>query len=502
MPFITIFYFTLQKKELTTSLKDTAISGAKWNGAFHIGKYLITFFLSIILARLLTPDEFGLLGMLTIITVIAQVFIDSGLSVAIIRLKEVKEVDYSTVFFFNIIISTTFYAMIFFIAPFVSNFYNEPQLTDLTRIISLVFLINALGLVQNAILVRNLNFKKQSLCNITGVFISAIIAAIMAIKGFGVYSIVGQAITQASITNILLWVTSKWRPQLIFSCVSFKKLWSFGSKVLGVNIVTQIVDNIDNLIIGKVFSATQLGFYMRAKSSKQMPEQIFTNILNTTVFPVLTKVSDDDSEFRRLHLQFFKLSCFLFLPIVLGFAAVAESFTVVLFTEKWLISVPILQIIVLGSFPYFLGALFMQTIMAKGKGQLYFKLNTAKKVLTLISIPFAIFFGVYPFIISLTIISFINLFLDFWHTGKMLNIPFSFYIKLILPSFVLSVIMATIVFLIKFLPIDYPIITFGLQLIIGVLTYAIFATLQKNEEYYYILSIIKEQINRIRHTFQ
>ncbi|PLX09115.1 MAG: hypothetical protein C0596_04765 [Marinilabiliales bacterium] len=265
---------------MAESLKNSAISGAKWNAILNIGRYFISFFLSIILARLLEPEEFGLIGMLTIFTAIAQVFINSCLSTAIIRDKNASPEDYSTVFYFNIVVSIFFYLLLFFTAPIIAGFYNEPQLVLLTRLVSLVFLINAFGLIQNAILIKAINFKKQAICNLTGLTVSVIVSAILAFMGYGVYSIAWQAVSQAIVTNVLFWVTSDWRPTGGFKKTSFLRLWSFGSKILATTIIARIVENIDNILIGKIFSAGQLGYYVRAKSSKQLPEQIFAGVLS------------------------------------------------------------------------------------------------------------------------------------------------------------------------------------------------------------------------------
>lgn len=480
---------------MSESLKSKAISGAKWNWLYNIGSYFISFFLSIILARLLEPCEFGILGMLNIFTAVAMVFINSGLSTAIIRTKDASPEDYSTVFYFNIFVSTGFYVILFFAAPLIANFFKEPILVPLTRLITLVFLINSFGIIQNAILIKSINFKKQTICNLSGLGVSAIISTIMAFQGFGVYSIVGQAVSQALVTNILFWITSKWRPVGGFKISSFKKLWSFGSKVLATSIVAQIVENIDNILIGKVFSAGQLGFYVRAKSSKQLPEQIFTGVLSSTSFAVLAKVSDDDKELRRLHLHFFKLGTYGFLPIIFGFIAVAKAFTIVLYSEKWLPSVPIFQVIALSSIAIFLGSLFSQTIMAKGDGKLYFRLTTGKKVLGLLSIPFGLFWGLTPFIWSFVIINLIGLLLDFYYTGRQVNVKMFEYLIYMIKPLILSVLMGLGVYFITYLPITSNFLMLLLQVFSGIVLYIVFSIILKIKEYYYFKDVFVEQIS-------
>jgi O-antigen/teichoic acid export membrane protein len=481
----------------TESIKSSAISAVKWSTISQIGSYGITFVLSIILARLLNPSEFGLTGMLSIFTGIAVVFINSGLSTAIIRNKDASPDDYSTVFYFNILVSTAFYLLFFFTAPLIAAFYKEPILIPLMRLITLVFLINSFGIVQNAILIKSISFKKQTICYLIGLVASVVVSVIMAFNDYGVYSIVGQAISQAFVTNLSLWISSKWRPSGRFSKSSLKKLWQFGSRILATNIVAQIVDNIDNLLIGKVFSAGQLGFYVRAKSTKQLPELIFTGILSSTSFAILAKVNDNDHEFKRLHIHFFKLGAYFFIPVILGFIAVAKSFIVVLYSDKWLPSVPLFQIISLSSFAYFFGALFSQTIIAKGVGKLYFRLMTGKKILGLLSMPFGLFWGLIPFLWSFVFISFLSLLLDFYFTSRLIKIKMSAYFLYLLKPLTISILMGLVVYSLTFIPIKSNLLMLITQCITGVVLYILFSMIFKIKEYYYFKKIVIEQLNAL-----
>jgi len=483
---------------LTESLKQKAIAGTKWKTSLNIGRYLMSFALSIILARLLEVREFGLIGMVAILSVIAQIFIDSGLSQAVIRQKEIGEKDYDTVFYFNIAISGLFYILFFFTAPLVAQFYNEPILIPVTRWITLVFLINSFGTIQNSILVREIKFKQQALCNFAGLGVSVIIAAIMALKGFGVYSIVAQALSQALITNSLFWITSDWRPKHRFSTESFKKLWAFASNILATNIVVRIIENIDKVLIAKVFSATQLGYYVKARSSTDANQIIFTETLNATSFAVMVKGNRSKEELKRYHMLFFTVGTYVFVPIVFGFMAIAEAFIVVLYSAKWLPSVPIAQIIALIGISYFLDALFLQTVMVEGKGRLYFWLKSGKKLLTLLSIPVGVFMGFYPFIWSLVVINFVGLILNFIFVGKMLNIPWYMYLKFLFKPFLLGGIMGGLVYLISLLPMAHYSITLVLQLFAGFVIYITLSKIFKIKEYFYVKDIVIEQTTKIK----
>ncbi len=487
---------------MSESLKNGAISGAKWNTFFSFSQYFFTFILSIILASLLEPAEFGLVGMLSIFIAIAQVFIDSGLSTAIIRNKNTTTEDYSTVFWFNISVSTLFYLLLFFSAPLIAKFYKEPQLIILTRLTCLVFVINSFGIVQNAIFVKNFKFKIQSFCNLSGLIVSIFVGIVMAYKGYGVYSIVGQILSQAILKNLMLWLLSEWKPEFAFYKNSFKKLWKFGSNILLVQLITSVIDNFDNMLIAKVFSTSKLGYFMRAKSTKQIPEQIFSGVINVITFTVLSKINDQLEEFRRLHLKFFNLTVYGVVPIAFGIVATAHPLIVILYTEKWLISVPYLQIIGFAIIPYLLSFVFSQTIMAYGDSKLYLKLNTIKKILGLFSIPFGIFFNIKAFLIVTVLISNLGLILDIYFTSRLLNHKLNLYIKkMLLPIFIGSIMLITSLISFK-IPVQSLFLKLVFQIITGILVYISLSIVFKIQEFYIYLNIAKEQYNNFINRFK
>ena len=486
---------------MSESLKSKAISGAKWNWLYNIGSYFISFFLSIILARLLEPCEFGILGMLNIFTAVAMVFINSGFTSALIRENKSSDADFSTIFYYNIVVSHIFYLVLFFTAPLIADFYNEPKLIILTRLVSLVFLINSFGIVQNAILVRELNFKKQTVFSLIGLFVSVIISIIMAFNGYGVFSIVAQVLSQAIVTNLLLWFYADWKPKGGFNKVSFKRLWKFASQILATNIIIRVIDNIDSILIGKIFSATNLGYYVRAKSTKQIPEQILVGTLNTTAFAILSKINQDEEKFRTMHLKLFNLCVYGFFPVAFGLIGISKSFTILIYSAKWIPAVPILQTIALTSIPLFLEALFMQTIMAKGEGKVYFKLNAFKKLIGLLTIPFGLFWGLYPFLFAYLFISFVGLLLNIYFTSKLIQISKKKYIITMLLPLLMSLIMLTLVLFTSKLNIQSHLILLIIQLIIGFLTYTILSILFKVKEFWTFKLLLFEQMKNLRTRF-
>jgi teichuronic acid exporter len=274
---------------MENNVRHQVISGVKWNAVGQFGSQGILFFVSIILARILLPEEFGLIGMLFIFTGISTVFIGSGLGAALIKKKNCTNADFSTVFFYNIAVSLVFFVAMFFSAPYIATFYNEPELTNIARITSFLFVINAFGMIQITILQKELQFKTLNMIQIVAVIISAAVSIFMAYNDFGVYSLVWQQIIFALVANLLYWLGSAWKPALVFSKASFRELFGFGSRLLLSALLDQIYVTIDSMLIGKIFNAEQLGYYTRAKSTRDMPVSNSTGILTKIVFPIFAK---------------------------------------------------------------------------------------------------------------------------------------------------------------------------------------------------------------------
>jgi len=478
---------------MSERLRDAVFSGVKWNAMGKFGHYGAQFFVSIVLARLLMPEEFGLIGMLAIFTAIAQAFIVSGMSSALIQKKDADSTDYSTVFYYNIGIAILFYFILFFSAKSIAAFYEEPQLIKLTKYIALVFIINGFGTVQSTILRKELNFKKLNIISVISVVIAGSIAIVMAFNNYGVYAIVGQSLSYAFITNLLYWLTSKWKPKLVFSKRSFKTLFGFGSKLLLSALLNQIYKNLSTLIIGKAFSAAQLGYFTRAKATRDIPIQNTTGILNNLIFPIFAK-SKSDEDLVRHHLKFIGLIAYVVFPLMIGLAIVAEPLTVLLFSDKWLPSVPILQLLCIAGPTFPLSVILTSTILAKGKSGLFLKLDIYKKVFGLTAMLVGLYFGFYPFLIGLLVASLGSLFLNAVFTGKLLHVAIFNYLKHMLPSLLLSFFMGVLLLVIQyFLPKNYVIQLFSLS-ILGVIIYIGFSHIFKLNDYFYLKNLAKEKL--------
>ena len=477
------------------NLRNQALSGAKWLTIHYVFRFVVTFIMSIFLARTLELREFGLMGMISVFIGLSDVFINSGFSNAIIRTKNTSDRDHSSVFYMNIGISLCLYCLLFISAPFVSNFYGEHELINIIRVVCVVIVINSTGLVHNALIVKRMDFRSQTIAALLGLIISSVIALSMAFRGYGVYSIVGQAVSQATVKTLGLWLFSKWKPQGVFSRSSLKKLWPFSSRVLASNVITSFSDQFDNITVGKLFNAYNLGIYGRGRSTSQIPQGIFSGVIGAASFSVFSQINDDLVELKRVHIRFFKLSVFVVFPLIFGLIASAEAFIVGLYTEKWSEAVPMVQLVSITAITEILGNFFSQTVMALGNAGLYLKLNTYKKLTGLLAIPFGIYFGIYPFVIALVSIRMIGLLIDFFFVQRLLHFNKGTYVRLMFKPLLNSLIMGVVVFGIGEILNLNALLILCIQAISGILLYAILAKAIDRETFQYMTRIIKEKIN-------
>jgi teichuronic acid exporter len=480
-----------------TELKSKSIATAKWTFIFQFGQYILTFFLSIVLARMIDPDEFGLTGLLSIFNLIATTLLTSGLGNALVFNKSSNEDDYTTVFYFNIVVAIFLYLIMYFSAPFIAEFYNDDRLILLTRLICIPFVINAFGFIQSTILVIKLDFKTQSLVKISSLAISVVVAIILALNGWGVYSIVAQVIIQAIVSAVIFWWRSDWRPKGKFSKESFSRLWAFGSKILWSNLFTQLTQNIDNALIGKIFSPHILGLFIRAKSTKAIPESIFMQTFQSSVFPILTKVNDDPIEYKNKHLQFYRIGVFFIVPLMTVFYFISADFVSILYGKKWMDSVPYLHILIFSTIPIFLEALFSQTLLGLGDSKLYMKLNMLKRLLNFVNIPIAIIWGLTPYLFSITILSYLGLIISIYLTSKKIESEMSHYFKQFLFAAFFTSIMVLPFVILYFTPFNDSLILKFISFGLAIFLYVLLLKRYNYEVYNYFILILKSFLNKI-----
>lgn len=476
------------------SLKQKTISGLLWSFIDSIAGQGITFIAGIILARLLSPKEFGLIGMLTIFIAISQSFIDSGFRQALIRKQNCTEADYSTVFYFNIIVSILFYILLFYCASSISIFFNEPILKDLIKVLGLGLIINAFTIIQSTILMKRIDFKLQAKISVIAAIISGIISIYMAFTGWGVWSLVALTLIKNTLNSILLWLWSKWKPIWYFSSKSFIELFSFGSKLLVSGLIDTIFRNVYYLVIGKYFTAVELGFYTQADQFQSLPSTNLQGIIARVSYPVLSTIQDDKLLLKEAYRKIIKSTMLVTFVLMIGMAAIARPLIITLIGNKWEPSVIYLQMLCFVGMFYPLHSLNLNMLQVQGRSDLFLRLEIIKKILAIPIIIAGVLWGIKAMILGMMVITLIAYYLNSYWSGKFIGYPFIEQIKDVLPSFLLASFMSAIVFAEGLLiPISLlPLLI--LQLITGTaLTFGMCEVFHF-KDYLYIKEIVKEKI--------
>lgn len=473
---------------MTTQKK--VLSNLIWRFAERCGAQGVSFIVSIILARLLAPSVYGTIALVTVFTTILQVFVDSGMGNALIQKKDADKLDFSTVFFFNIFVCCILYIGMFFAAPYIANFYNDNSLIGIVRILSLTIIISGVKNVQQAYVSRNMLFKRFFFSTIGGTIVAAVIGIAMAYLGFGVWALVAQQIINATIDTIILWITVKWRPEFVFSFKRLKGLFSFGWKLLVSTLIETVYSNIRQLVIGKMYSSSDLSFYNRGK---QIPNFIVNNIntsIDSVLLPAMSDEQDDVKKIRNMTRRSIKISTYVMAPLMMGMAFIASNIVKLLLTDKWLPCVPFLRIFCITYMFYPIHTANLNAIKAMGRSDLYLKLEVIKKIIGIIALLSTMWFGVMPMAYSLLITSVIGQIVNAWPNHKLLNYSYVEQLKDILPSILLAIFMGICVFFIQFIKMNLIVITI-LQIIIGSIIYIVGSKILKLDSFEYILETIK-----------
>ena len=420
------------------SLKKKAIRGVSWSFVDNIASQGITFLVGIILARLLSPAEFGILGMITIFIAISNSIIDSGFSNALIRKNDAKRIDYNTVFIFNLVLSLVLYGVLYVASPAISRFFHEPQLVAITRVMGLLLLINALGIIQRTLLVKRVDFKTQTKVSVIASLGSAVVGVGMAWAGFGVWSLVGQQLSRQFLNTLFLWVFNRWRPLLEFSIQSFKELFSFGSKLLASGLIDTLFKNIYYIIIGRFYSAAQLGQYTRAEQFNMIFSSNLTSVIQRVSYPVLSSIQNEAERLREAYRRVIKSTMLVAFACMLGLAACAKPVILILIGEKWLAAAEYLQIICFSGMLYPLHAINLNILQVKGRSDLFLKLEIIKKGLAVLPITLGIIYGIKVMLLAKVFNSFLAYYLNARYSKSMVNYSVKEQIADILPTFLVS----------------------------------------------------------------
>jgi len=476
------------------SLKQKTVSGLIWSFVDTMAGQGITFVVGIILARLLSPREFGLIGMITVFIAVSESFINSGFSSALIRKKDCTDTDFSTVFFFNLTVGILFFLLLFFSAPAISSFFNEPELTAILQVLGIVLIIDSLTLIQRTILTKRIDFKLQAKISMIASIGSGVVSITMAFYGLGVWALVAQRIVKQGLNSLFLWMWNRWKPLLVFSKKSFKELFGFGSKLLLSGLIDTIYRNVYYLIIGKFFSAQELGFYTKANEFKNLPSQNLNGIIGRVTYPVLSTLQDDIPRLRNNYQKLIRSVMFITFILMLGMAAVAEPMIHTLIGAKWEPAIIYLQMLCFVGMMYPLHALNLNMLQVQGRSDLFLKLEVIKKIIAIPTIVIGVFFGIKMMIVGMMVNTLIAYYLNSYWSGKKIGYSFTQQVKDILPSFFLALTMGVAVYLLgKVLPFSYP-VKLIIQIVFGGLFVLVICEVTKFRDYIFAKELVLEKI--------
>lgn len=468
-----------------------------WSAVGKFSQFGISFITGTILARLLMPSDYGLVGMLAIFLVISNLFIASGFSSALIQKANRTETDYSTIFYFNVAVALLFYVVLFFCAPLIAQFYKIDQLVALTRVMTLIIVINSLSLVQQTRLTIQLAFKTQAIIAIVSSVLSGLLGIFAAYYGLGVWALVVQSISMAAIALVAYYYVSFWTPMLVFSIDSFKKLFGFSSKLLIAGIVANIFTNIYLVLIGKLFSAKDLGFYTRAKQYPELLSNTITGALQGVTFPIMSSLQDDKERLISVYDRLMGMTVFFVIPLLTLFALVTEPFIRLLLTEKWMPVVPLMQWLCFARMITPISALNMNILNVIGRSDLYMKVDLSKLSFTVIILVVTVPFGLKHVVIGHFVASFIAFFFNAYYPGKFFGYGAIRQIKEMKWVVLSTLLMAAMVYgLLQVLPGDFLKLAIGTPFGIGV--YAMFAYLFKIKEINDVTQIFVSLTNKYR----
>ena len=473
-----------------TNVKKSVISSLFWRFSERTAAQGVGFIISVVLARLLTPEDYGLIGLITVFISIASVFVSSGFGNALIQKKDATQTDFSSVFYFSIVMGLIMYAILFVCSPLIAKFYNEPLLIPVVRVLSISLVIAGINSVQQAYVSKTMQFKRFFFSTIIGTIISAVIGIFMAYKGYGVWALVAQTLINQVIDTCILWFTVKWRPTLEFSLKEMKKMFSYGWKLLFSNIIDTIYNNLYSLVIGKFYSAKDLGYYNRGRN---IPNLVITNIngsIQSVMFPAFSNCQGDKVRLKAMVRRSIMTSTYIIFPAMIGLAAVSKPLTVLLLTEKWLPSVPFMQFscFILAFWP--IHTTNLQAINAVGRSDIFLKLEIIKKIIGFSIMVISIPFGLYVMMIGNCFSAVLSSIINASPNKKLLNYSYKEQILDMLPAIFLSIVMGMCVLIWTFFKLSNLLILVC-QVLTGIIVYFLGSKILKLESYDYIVNMIR-----------
>lgn len=470
--------------------KRTVSSNFLWRLLERFGAQGVTFIVSIVLARILDPSVYGSVALVTVITSILQVFVDSGMGSALVQKKNADHLDFSTVFFFNMAVCISLYVLLFLFAPFIAYFYDMNNLTPVIRALGCIVIISGFKNIQQAYVSRTLQFKKFFFATLGGTIGAAFVGIYMAIKGYGVWALVAQYLFNGTVDTIILWITVKWRPKIEFSFERLKGLFSFGSKLLASSLLNTLWLQLRALIIGKKYTPEDLAFYNKGNYFPNIATTAITSSIDSVLLPVMSKQQSNINEVKQITRRAIKVGSFILWPIMMGLAACSEPMIKLLLTNKWLPAVPFLQVFCISYAFLPLHAANLNAIKAVGRSDITLRLEMLKASANCIIILIVMWISPFAMALGALLASIVCQVINAWPNKKLINYSYLEQIIDILPAISLSVVMGAIVFTINLINIG-PLITLLIQIPLGVFVYIIGAKICKMDTFDYCLELVK-----------
>ncbi len=481
---------------MQNNLRTKTIAGFMWSFFERIGAHLVSFIVSIVLARLLLPEEYGIIAIVLVFINICNVFVNNSFAVSLVQKKDADEIDFSSVFYFNIIFSILLYILLYFCAPYIANFYDMPILVSVIRVLSVCIIFSAANSVQKAQVSRSMQFKKFFFSTLVGTIISAVIGIGMAYIGYGIWALVAQYLMNAIVNTIVLFITVKWIPKRVFSVKKLKVLFNYGWKILVSGLISVFYEEFRSLYIGKLYSANDLAFYTRGK---QFPHLIVDNVNSSIAgvfFPLISKKQDNIADAKAIMKRTIKTSTYILTPLLIGLAAVAEPLVILFLTEKWLPCVPFLRVICINSALMPLLTANLQAINALGRSDIALKMEFAEKSCGILMILLFARINVIAIAWVGVLMSIIAFIIYTSQNKKLLNYGILEQLKDVCPTWAISFVMMIITMSITLLNFSI-IVEFIMMILVGILTYILLSLIFKNESFMYIFNIIKPIFKQI-----
>lgn len=479
------------------SLKDKTVKGTIWSGIDNVVQFGVTFVVSIVLARLLSPDDYGLIGIIAIFTTVCNTLINAGFISALIRKKDATEDDYNTVFFVNLFVSIILYLLIFAGSSFIADFFGRSELVALVRVTTIVMIIGALAMVQQTRLTKRIDFKTQTKVTFISSIISGIIGIGMALMGFGVWSLVSQQLSAQAIRTVLLWIYNKWIPRLKFSSKSFHELFGFGWKLMISGLLDSLWKELYQVVVGKFYSPATLGQYTRAKGFSQLFSSNLTSVIQRVTYPVLSNIQDDKERMVAAYRKMIKTTMFVTAISMFFLGAISEPLLYCLIGPKWHEAAVYLPLICITGSTYPLHAINLNMLQVQGRSDLFLGLEVIKKIIGIAPLSVCIFYGILPMLYTGFLTTVIAYFLNSYYSGKFLGYSSWMQIKDIAPSYGLAALVALSVFFLKYLPVSYWIVL-PIQIILGCAVLLCVCQMTKIEEYVELKRMVESYLKKVK----